>query len=394
MKFLIMNIVFLMSIASYAGDDKVVRKPIYRGSDQGGGGHVIVDANGNLIPLDQYEGTALGKYFKLEDVCPNGLKEIEISNSPQYAKAYSSVLEKLSVLREDKAYRLAEINLHQSLSRMKWYACDQDLPLIADHRFRDGVLTKELLQIAMQTPKGEVVFASPVLNRLLKQSNGQAALEATIVHEIVLRTWGSGITRDKLSTLVRGFIERNERYLLKLYNQKDYLVLFLTAQVNERAETPIAYKIDIHLESGEVFSLKKNKESIAWDDDLDFGIDKKYVVVKNKKVLTKGVNYTHEMIGDRWDINRRDRYSFKDKIVKICMSDMLFDVNRSLFQSYLYRDRNYLFKTVDFTAGLYNAGEEYAKLPSFFELKKIPYSKTKSLIRTTEPACVDLGFID
>lgn len=380
----------------------IVAMSAHAGSDQGGGGHLIVDANGNLIPLDQYEGIALSKFFKLEEVCPSGLKEIEISKSPQLAQAYLSSLDKTSVLSKDKSYRLAEMQLQKALDKMKWYTCDQDLPLIVDHRFKEGVLTSKLVQIAMQTSAGEVVFSSPVLNKLAKQKNGHEVLEATVLHEIALNAWGNQqISREELAKIVRGLIDQNEGLLQQLKNSYNYI--FSEIKLECKSCGISNYILDIHLENGEVFSIDKYNDN-RWA--VTTNRESIYLEI-NKKILTKQVKY---------DVKRKplntesvsrgvtdfDYYTFESQISKICMRDIMIEnvmyKRKNLPESYYTMPTHVGLSLQVFNPGysFYNGVVNASRYPfNLGKLDNVPLvHKGKYSGQLEESVCLDMAFMD
>lgn len=354
MNFLIMNIVFLMGIACYAGNNNTVGKPIYSGSDQGGGGHLIVDSSGSLIPLDLYKepvkgidvysNPSKGLNVNLVDVCPSdSIKKIDSENGPKwFVESYRSALQFLDLLKQDKDYKLAEIAFNQSATSIKWSLCAVDLPLIADHRYKDQQTDKEIVQMAIQNNNGEVIFSSPVISRLLKQDNAISVMRYIIIHEIAIRALPL-TPRTQISSIIESlekfytqgqFDYSLQRMFSARASMEAYFDLKSTVKqngiiINEAAVPNM--DVSVYLEDGSILSSTYTNQfsPISFHRVILFTKKRKTLFLEGfspKNTEVKKANYNSTIHGALPGFKSNTgiivEYDFKRAIEKICFENI------------------------------------------------------------------------
>lgn len=178
-----------------------------------GGGHAIIDENGNYISSDDYQDQI--ENFTQKNLCVNPTSADEKTLSGRVL--ISSIEEVKSLLKSFASKNpLLAANLEYQLNKkMSWVLCENALPLLSDHRFLNGAIKGNIKQLALQLKGGVVLMDSHLIDQMMKSSSEQAkdVLVSTVLHEALLSFVGLPTYEDSSNFRIKNEMAAINQYI-------------------------------------------------------------------------------------------------------------------------------------------------------------------------------------
>ena len=347
--------------------------PAIAGTDTGGGGHAIIDANGKMQALDEYEG-GISKGFHLEQVCPKeSISPLKMEG--KIGEIYKTAISKINILKQDPSYKVWAMSMDKTISGMQWFKCAKSLPNISDHRFINVIVNGTILQVALQNSRSQVIFSEPLINKMLSDADGWRIFETTFIHEITLNALGFSTERNDIAAVVNGFSEQNTKNLQLFRNKYDYLIIELNVNLNKHYYTntvPRLHDLFVHLENGEVHYLENNTW-VSGTSKFDLSTDRYRVSIP---IADKGFFGTKNKNIKR---NKRTGYydwTFNSKVKKLCMNNIFYMYIRGFKPLGVSNESGIIGKTIE-TA---NVGISVYQPPGFAPFPINPLVKIEGVV--------------
>lgn len=179
-------------------------------ADKGRGGGHSIRIGGERVFLDQYR-------LSVGDLCSNP-RSVELSTDSRTREAFSRVESELSTTTEGVSPLLAA-RLKRILLGLVWKECQNELPLLTDHRLKGlSILRNTIEQDGIQE-EGGVVYVSAG-----RFDGGTEYLAFFIRHEVLLEYLGFEIDRDILREANLALSQRDHNLLRAAFARVNNLI--------------------------------------------------------------------------------------------------------------------------------------------------------------------------